>query len=405
MATKKKESRRGHNEGSIYKLDNGKWVGSVTIGYDENGKRKRKVYYGKTRSEVVIKMSEIQNQTLRNGYLNIKDDKIEVVFHEWLATFKRAEVSARTFESVVRNTRLHIMPYIGNFKLNEVNSNIVQALLNKMIFNQYSPATVRKIKFILNQFFDYCRKSNFIVSNPVLDCKVKPLRDHQELTVNKYKAIPNDIRNFFLKIVVEDEILCPICMIQIYGGLRIGEVLALKWENFDFKNKRICINKAITEIPEIDNNWKVVSRKTVISNTKTCASEREIPMTKTLEYYMLRWREIRKKKEKELGISFLNKMDLVFSNNEGKLRTYYGIRSMFDRLVKKNNLSEYNIHFHSLRHTFSTILFEASENPKVIQQLLGHKDVKTTISVYNSVDRSYYQQATNKLEFALGQVK
>ena len=51
-----------------------------------------------------------------------------------------------------------------------------------------------------------------------------------------------------------------------------------------------------------------------------------------------------------------------------------------------------------LRHTYSTMLWESSENPKVIQMLLGHKDVTTTIKTYNSVDRSYFKQATDKLE-------
>lgn len=98
------------------------------------------------------------------------------------------------------------------------------------------------------------------------------------------------------------------------------------------------------------------------------------------------------------GISFIDKNDLVFSNNEGKLRTYSGIRVMFDRLMKQNGLENYHFHFHTLRHTYSSMLFESRENPKVIQMLLGHKDVTTTIRTYNSVDRSYFKQATAKLE-------
>ena len=70
---------------------------------------------------------------------------------------------------------------------------------------------------------------------------------------------------------------------------------------------------------------------------------------------------------------------------------------IFDRFIKRHNLGKYNIHFHGLRHTFSNMLFEMNENPKAIQQLLGHRDVKTTLTVYNSVDKSYYKQATDKL--------
>ena len=68
---------------------------------------------------------------------------------------------------------------------------------------------------------------------------------------------------------------------------------------------------------------------------------------------------------------------------------------IFDRFIRRHNLNKYNIHFHGLRHTYSNMLFEAEQNPKVIQNLLGHKDVKTTISTYNSVDKSYFEKATN----------
>ena len=63
---------------------------------------------------------------------------------------------------------------------------------------------------------------------------------------------------------------------------------------------------------------------------------------------------------------------------------------------RRHNLDKYNIYFYELRHTFSNMLFEMNENPKVIQQLLGHRDVKTTITVYNSVDNEYIRQTTEK---------
>ena len=75
------------------------------------------------------------------------------------------------------------------------------------------------------------------------------------------------------------------------------------------------------------------------------------------------------------------------------MRTYNGTRIILDRFLKDNDLQDCDIHFHTLRHTYSNILFEVEQNPKVIQQLLGHKDVKTTITTYNSVDKSYFDKA------------
>ena len=70
---------------------------------------------------------------------------------------------------------------------------------------------------------------------------------------------------------------------------------------------------------------------------------------------------------------------------------------VFDIFKRRHDLEKYNIHFHGLRHTFSNMLFEMNENPKVIQQLLGHRDVKTTITVYNSVNSDYVREATDRL--------
>ena len=87
----------------------------------------------------------------------------------------------------------------------------------------------------------------------------------------------------------------------------------------------------------------------------------------------------------------------MFANDNGSYRTYYGTRVIFDRFKRRNGLNKYHIHFHGLRHTFSNMLFEMNENPKVIQQLLGHRDVKTTITVYNSVNSEYVREATDRL--------
>ena len=98
-----------------------------------------------------------------------------------------------------------------------------------------------------------------------------------------------------------------------------------------------------------------------------------------------------------LKFLILRHSNLVFCNDDGSLRTYYGTKKIFNRFLSKYNLNNLGIHFHTLRHTYSNMLFETDQNPKVIQALLGHKSVKTTITTYNSVDKSYFQKATDVL--------
>lgn len=147
MANTKKKNvvRRGNNEGCIYYRENEKrWAASVTLGYDDNGKRIRKIIYGKTRSEVAVKMTTLLGTKLKGGHPSVKNDTLQVLMQQWIITFKRAEVSSRTFERVLSNAKIHIYPEIGNMKLDEITSNTVQMVLNKMLFNGYALASVRR---------------------------------------------------------------------------------------------------------------------------------------------------------------------------------------------------------------------------------------------------------------------
>ena len=83
--------------------------------------------------------------------------------------------------------------------------------------------------------------------------------------------------------------------------------------------------------------------------------------------------------------------DFIFSTSDGKMRSYYGTNTMFKRFLKKHGLGDAGIHFYRLRHTFSNTLFEAQENPKVIQLLMGHKKVETTM-IYNTATTNKYLQ-------------
>ena len=164
----------------------------------------------------------------------------------------------------------------------------------------------------------------------------------------------------------------------------------------------------ITQIPKFDSEGNVLSRVTVVGDTKTTCSVREIPITDIVVDTLQTWKEKqnnREKTNKNVTAELTAPTSYVFANDDGSVRTYSGCRMVFDRFKGRHNLDKYNIHFHGLRHTFSNMLFEMNENPKVIQQLLGHRDVKTTITVYNSVDNEYIRNTTEKLNEKIKQEK
>ena len=404
MAKKKavKRTRRANNEGSIFQRSDGRWGGALTMGYDENGKIIRKTIYGKSQAEVIKKLSEISGRMKSNTYDLVEQNDLETLMFEYLMTFKKSAVSPRTFEGNIRNFKLHIASLIGKMKVYEIDNYAIQKLVNNLIDQGYSTDTIKKCKHLISQFFEYAIDNKWVLVNPTLKVKVKGKRKVYEEDDEKYKALPPEIRDMFLEALNKDEanFIKPLCITLMFAGLRIGEAIALKWKNIDFKNKTIKVDRAITQVPKFDEDGNIKSRVTVIGDTKTTCSVREIPVTDIVIETLKNWKDKQNEKQQtnpDVTSILTAPTSYVFANDDGSYRTYSGCRKIFDRFKKRNGLNKFNIHFHGLRHTFSNMLFEMNENPKVIQQLLGHRDVKTTITVYNSVNSDYVREATDRL--------
>lgn len=391
-------TRRSNKEGSIIQRSDGRWVAVATVGYDENGKIIRKHLYGKSRMEVADKLSKLTNRIETNTYSYTNNKTINDLMTEWLLIFKKNQVSPRTFENVIRNYNLHIKSKVGNMKLEEVNNIVIQKVLNGMIDNGYSLSVVKKIKFLFNQFFNYAVENNLTKDNPTTKTKVKSTeRKIYNENENSYKAIPPELREKFLMCLEKHNFLKPLCITMMFAGLRTGEVLALKWKNIDFLNKIITVEKGVTIVPKFNSEGKVIERKNVIGETKTACSVRNVPMPNILLEVLENHKINQSFKEQTYNNNLTSPNSFVFANNDGSLRSYSGTRKIFSRFLEKHNLDNLGIHFHGLRHTYSNMLFEADQNPKIIQSLLGHKSVKTTIVTYNSIDKSYFKKATEIL--------
>ena len=401
--------RRNNNEGSIFqRKSDGRWVGSVTIGYDDKGRQKKKVVYGKNRTEVAMKLAEVSGRIKSDSYDLVEKKTFGELMLDWLMVFKKSAVTPRSFEGIIRNFRLHIEPMIGNMKVYEIDTFVIQKVINTMFDQDYSNNTIKKNKHLISQFFEYAIDNKWVQVNPTLKVKVKIHDRKTSKQMERYKALSPEVRTLFLEKINKDEgnFLKPMCITMMFAGLRVGEVIALKWKNFNPKDKTLKVEQAITQVPKFDSEGNIISRVTVVGSTKTLCSVREIPIADIVVETLLVWKEKQTKRQAEnldVTAELTAPESFIFANDDGSVRTYSGCRKIFDRFKRRNDLIKYHIHFHGLRHTFSNMLFEMNENPKVIQQLLGHRDVKTTITVYNSVDSEYVRNTTEKFNEKLKQ--
>ena len=393
MPRKKSTSKRANNEGSVYKNKRGLWIAQATIGYDENGKQIRKAVSGKTRSDAIANLAPYLPKNGARKQLILQDMPLRSHMQFWMMKYKKRTIAARTFERYIGNAKRYIYPYMGNYLPQNITTNLLQDFLGGMLDKGFALDTVKHIKYQLRQYFEYCIDEEIIDKNPVgkVRLQTKERKTGQAAEQQEYKAIPEELRDRFLQAIGASALFKPLCLTSMFAGLRIGEVLALKWKDFDEKNQTLSVVRAQTVEPTFDENGNVTKREYMVGKTKTAGSTRVIPIPDLLCNILHEWKTLRVLQELMTKAPVSKPDDFIFANNQGNMRSYYGTRTMFNRLLKKHGMEDMEIHFYRLRHTFSNTLFEAQENPKVIQMLMGHKKVETTM-IYNTATTNKYLQ-------------
>lgn len=264
-------------------------------------------------------------------------------------------------------------------KIDEISSDDIQDFLNSK--KSLSNSSINKIFDQFKQAYNYAINQGYISKNPMVNV-IKPKSDKETkkvraLTVKEQQQftdwlIKQNVKNFPYK---------NIYLIQMYVGLRIGEVLALQTSDINLRLKKINVNKTLTK----NLKGKVVMGKT----TKTYSGLRNVPIPYSLYPYILEQIEIAKKNRD-------NPENLLFKPEE---KQYTSLRDVNDVLktVLKYTLGITDITTHSLRHTYGTRCIEAGMQPVVLQRLMGHKDISVTLNTYTDVLNEFKNEEIEKV--------
>jgi integrase len=384
MSRKEKNTRRGNNEGSVYQRRDGGWCGQILLGYQPNGKPHRKTVYGKTRDEVSQKVIRASSDRL-NGVVSADPGNMTVhqLVNDWLFNFKKPSVTARTFEWYLNITKAHIFKELDCLPIKKLTLYHIQNLLNRRMNDGLSQRTVKAIRDILNQAMNHAVEMKLLTENPVSGSK---LPKGERKAGEKVKAIPVELRKQILDAASLDPLMMPVVFILMFTGMRIGELLALPWKNTDFKNGVITIDRAVTLNPDYEPDGVRISRDSIIAAPKTCSGNRKIRIPNTLAQILRQWHTLQKNKDPEL----VDGEAVVFPNQKGDRYTYGGFRTVYRRFLTKHSLDGRCLNLHSYRHNLATMLLEQGVNPRIVQKLLGHKEIKTTLDIYSHVMEEVY---------------
>ena len=300
---------------------------------------------------------------------------------EWLQNYIKPSTKKRTFNQYSKIIKTHILPYLGDLKLEELTPLIIQKFITKLSINGnkctgkgLSASYIRMIVSIIKNSLKAAHLISYL-PNYTLDKVNYPKIIEKKIecfTINEQKKI-----EFAAKTTKKDKYLGII--LCLYTGLRIGELLALTWNDIDFEKNILIISKTCYDSSEEG------TRIRNINIPKTKNSIREIPLpTKILE--MLK--EMKKKSKCEFVIAEGEKF--VF------MRSY---QRTFELLLKKLKIPHKG--FHSLRHTFATRALECGMDVKTLSEILGHKNPTITLNRYVHSLWEHKKEIMNKLSMLL----
>jgi integrase len=280
------------------------------------------------------------------------------------------------YRTIVYN---HLIPSLGHIRLQKLTPQHVQALYAQKIKEGLSPNRVRTFHAVLHKALENAVKWSLVGKN-VCDVVTPPARVRTEI-----KPLTQEQAKRLLEVVREHK-LESLLTLALVTGMRRGELLALHWQDIDFNTGSLQVKRTVSRVGKFG---------LVVSEPKTARSRRKI-MLPAFVLEILKQHRSHQNVLRLQALKLWKENDIVFSNIYGGYTEPANLHEHFKSILKKAGLPD--IRFHDLRHSAASILLEMGVHPKVVQELLGHSNISTTMDIYSHVLPSMQQEAANKLD-------
>jgi integrase len=351
--------RRGRGEGAIYERSDGQWTCAVSLGYDGEGKRRRRALYARSKKGVQEKLAQFHADTMAGKRTERSKLLLRQGMQRWLDDVVATSLRANTYRSYLGIARNHVLPQLGGTSLGNVDSVAIQNLY-KVLEQRGVPVRTRElVHSVLHSFFHRCQLWNLIDRNPC-DGAQRPRSQKRTMhTLTKEQAL-------LLLDAARDNPLYALYYLALSTGMRQGELLGLRWCDIDFVQRFVSVQHTMQES---GGTLKLAPPKTASSRRRIALSAADIVALQT------------HRQEQTIAPDVSS---LVFCDTRGgPIRKSNLLRRSFGPLLKRAGLSR--IRFHDLRHTNATLLLAAGTPVKVVSERLGHADTATTMNFYQHV--------------------
>lgn len=335
----------------------------------------------------------------------------KITLNEMFDTYMAGKVNLKqsTRTNYLYMYKNYVRDEIGGKPLQSIKYSDIKRYYNSLITEKdFKPNSMEIIHTILHPVFTLAVRDGYIRTNPT-DGVMAEIKKSHDWEKAKRHALTLEEQRAFIGFLSESEMYghwLPMFTVFLGTGCRVGELIGLRWQDCDFKNGTISINHNLIYRQQENGHMELH-----ITTPKTSAGCRTIPMLD----------EVRKALNKQRIVQFQSGgksvtidgyTGFVFTNRFGDVYTPHTINRAIERIYKAYNAQEEakakeekrkpmlirHFSVHNLRHTFCTRFCENETNIKVIQEIMGHSDVSTTMNIYAEATEAKKKEAFESLE-------
>lgn len=357
---------------------------------------KRHSVYAPTLEELREKEQKILRDKSDGIRTNAQKVLLNDVYELWVQLKKG--LKDNTFQNYKYMYEQFVRDDIGKQKIVTLKRSDIRRYYNRLIDERaLKIATVDNVHTVLHQVLDIAVEDGYLRNN-ISDNALKELKQARNLFTEKRKALTISEQNIFLDYLANNNMYkhwYPIFALMLGTGLRVGEATGLRWEDIDFENNTISVNHTLVYYNHAENGCYFG-----VNTPKTRAGERTVPMIESVKKALMQEKEYQNECGIKCNVRIDGFTDFIFVNRFGNAQHQGTLNKALRRITRDCNqqiidnakgnenltlLPRFSCH--TLRHTFTTRLCESGINIKVIQSVLGHADISTTLDIYADVTK------------------
>ena len=287
---------------------------------------------------------------------------VEAWFEYWIS-IKEKTVRPNTVRNYRERYHRNISKVIGKMLLIDVKPIHCQKIFSDMADEGYKTTTIYQTRIALYNMLDFAKENDVIINNP---CK-KSVKSDMGQPSDKKEALTIDVQRKFLE-AARDQSYENQYRFVLQTGLRTGELVGLKWDDIDFKNKTLTISRTMEYRYKV-GEWR-------IGPPKSESGYRTVPLTDEA----IRILKAQKEKNSKIKVIPMEWADQVFLCRKGEPVKNSTYDTALFKICDKVGIKRFSMHV--LRHTFATRCIEAGMMPKTLQKILGHSNIGITMNLY-----------------------